>query len=368
MSFEQITDDTTDTHAAPTSDAATPDATPPSSSGTDTTHQAPEAPASLDEVIEAAFKMDAPGASETPDDKQSPGAQDDEGADEEGDGETEGADKSKEPAEGGSDTKTDDADEPAEAELAAMAPRTRKRVQQLLAQRKDAQKQIEALRPEAEGYQAVRRFMAENDLSDPEVAELFQIGALMKSGNPDALGKVLDRLEPLVNQLKTQLGREVPDDLRTLVDNGEMTEDAARQMARTRTQAAFADVRAQRATQQAAQVQTQAQQAQITQAVLGWHEQIRQTDPDFGLKSQALQRAAQALVAERGAPRNPTEAVEYAKAAYAEVNKWFQSARPAPKATRPAPSTAAAPRSGLAPAPTTLAQAIEQAFEASAHR
>jgi hypothetical protein len=368
MTFEQEYTDA-ETPAALSSDAA-PDAHSLSSSEPDTvttpaTDTAP-GPEGLEAVIDAALKVEQTPPGDAP--------QADAPADAEGDTDspatdaTDTTDQSTEPAKDGSTPAPDDADEPADAEIAAMPPRARKRVLKLLAQRKEARQQVETLRPDAESYTAVRRFMSENDLTDPEVAELFQLGALMKSGNPDALGKVLERLEPIVNQLRSQLGQSVPDDLQPMVETGEMTEDAARQMARTRAQAQYAETRAQRATQQAQQVNHQVQTAAVTQAVKDWYAQTVQTDPDFGMKSQAVQRAAQALVAERGAPRNPAEAIEYAKAAYAEVNRWFQSARPAPKATRPAPSPAAAPRSGLTPAPASLEDIVNSALEASARR
>jgi hypothetical protein len=366
MPFEQEFSDA-ETHAALSSDAAT-DAQSPSSSEPDTASPATDTasgPLGLEAVIDAALKADQTPPGDAPQDAPADAEGDTDDPATDATGKT---DTSTEPAKDGSDPTPDDAEEPAEAEIAAMPPRARKRVLKLLAQRKEARQQVETLRPDAESYHAVRRFMSDNDLTDPEVAELFQVGALLKSGNPNALGQVLDRLEPIVNQLRAQLGKAVPDDLQPMVETGEMTEDAARQMARTRAEAAYAETRAQRATQQATQVVTQAQTAAVTQAVKDWYAQTVQTDPDFGMKSQAVQRAAQAIVAERGAPRNPAEAIEYAKAAYSEVNRWFQQARPAPKATRPAPSPAAAPRSGLSPAPTSLEDIVTRALEATARR
>lgn len=62
-------------------------------------------------------------------------------------------------------------------------------------------------------------------------------------------------------------------------------------------------------------------------AVSSWEARTRQADPDFALKAEALRDAARALVAERGHPKTPEEAVQYAQFTYDRVNQWFSKAR-----------------------------------------
>lgn len=282
-------------------------------------------------------------------------------------GEAKGEDKSTPNGEeaGNANAGEEELPDPTPEELKAMKPDVQRRVRQLLDQRRAAFQELTALKPAAEGYQTIRSFMARNNLVDQEVAELFQLGADLKSGDPKRLQAFVDRVMPRLQAALEATGQTIPADLRSRVDSGEMTEDAAREFARTRHQATFAETRAQQAQQQ---VQTaavvQARQS-ILNAVNAWHEQTRKTDPDFDLKSDAMTLAAQAIVAQRGQPRTPAEAIEFAKAAYEKANAIVSKAQPQRTATRPTPSAtvASANRSGVRPAPQTLADAIGQAFD-----
>ncbi|GKT31951.1 hypothetical protein ADUPG1_006258 [Aduncisulcus paluster] len=345
---------------APEAPATETDSTPPSSSGSEAPAAGDEAPkaSSLEDVIGAALDQKDPEPTDTPAAKTE---------DTDGEGEDGASEKTDDPenpsGEAAEDGATGEDADPDQAELDAMRPKQRKRVQQLLSQRNEARREVDSLKGDATNYQQIRTFMETNSLQDQEVAELFQLGADLKSGNPERLGKFLERVMPIVQQAMELTGQKLPADLQAQVEAGDMTEDAARTMSRTRTQAAYADAQAQRATAQMQQTQTQVSQAQITSAIEGWEQQIRQSDPDFDMKAQAMQRVAQAMVAERGLPQTPAQAVDYAKAAHAEVSKWMKSSRPAPKASRPAPTTQTAPRTGLTPAPTSLEAIIGQALD-----
>lgn len=353
--------DTADISAndTPTTDT---DSTPQSSSGSETTTTDNDTgPASLEDAIAAALEPSTDADAATPEGETS-----DADADDQTDETSDKAEDTEEPPDGtvkNGSPGEDDADDLSDDEIAAMRPKAQKRVKQLLSQRNEARREVEALKGDATNYQQIRQYMTTNQLGDQEVAELFQLGADLKSGNPDRLGKFLDRVMPLVQRAMEATGRALPQDLQEQVDSGDMTEDVARNMSRTRTQAAFAEQQAQQAQRQTAQVQTSVAQAQINLAVTQWQEHIRQTDPDFDMKADAMTRVAQAMVAEKGLPKTPAEAVEYAKAAHAEVSRWMKSARPAPKPSRAAPTSQTAPRSGLAPAPTSLEAIINQAFE-----
>jgi hypothetical protein len=159
--------------------------------------------------------------------------------------------------------------------------------------------------------------------------------------------------------------------LREKVENGELTEEVARDTALQRTRATVAERRASQATQQV-QTQQQAQQTRAMQtaiqtAVNAWTERVKASDPDFGLKADAMRDAALALVAERGRPKNPQEAVEFAQEAHRRVSTWFQRAQPKRLASRPAPGPGqTGNRSGLTPEPKSLKDAIFGAMKAGA--
>lgn len=275
---------------------------------------------------------------------------------------TPGQEQSTAPAEA-----ADAEDDPSDEELKGYQPKVQKRIRKLLSQRNEYRREAETLKEDAGHYRNIREFMAQSQLQDQEVAELFEVGRLLKANDVAGYERALDIILPIANQLLEATGRSLPKDIREQVDTGELTEAAARELALQRTRAATAETRAAQVQQQVAQQQqvqqVSAHQTAVKTAVQSWEQRVRQSDPDFGLKADALRDAALALVAERGHPRNPEEAVQWAQVAYDRVSNWFSSARPAPRASRPAPGSGQnGNRSGLVPAPTSLADAIKGAL------
>lgn len=274
-------------------------------------------------------------------------------------------DTSKEPAEGSADKD----DDPSEEELKGYQPKVQKRIKQLLSQRNEYRHAAESHAEDATHYRNIRQFMADSQLADAEVAELFQVGRLLKGNDVGGYEKALDILLPIAQQLLEATGRSLPSDLREKVESGEVTEDVARETAVQRSRATVAERRAQQVTTQAQaqqqQVASQAHVAAVQTAVSQWTDRIRQSDPDFGLKADAMRDAALALVAEKGRPKNPEEAVRMAELAYTRVNSWFKSAQPKHQASRPAPGSGqTGNRSGLTPEPKSLKEAIFGAMKA----
>lgn len=268
----------------------------------------------------------------------------------------------------GEEPGTDEAKElpdPTEAELAGMKPGIRRRVQTLLGQRAAARQEAEEFRGEAGSYRTIRTFMSDNRLQDDEVAELFMLGADLKSGDPVRLKAFVDRVMPRLQLALEATGQALPQDLTGQVDAGEMTEAAARELAQARHERTFAQARTQELQTQQTTKQVTDAQATIHSSVLEWHQQTRASDPDFDLKLDVMKRVAQAIVAERGRPANPTVALEYAKQAYAEATDMVRKAQPKPSASRPTPTQGitSASRTNAQPAPASLADAIGQAFD-----
>lgn len=357
----------------PAASSSGTDANPAPSSGSDATSSKPE-PKSMADAISAAFDAATSPDFKAPDDGV-PAVDPDGKPDAEATAKevpaddkakAEDADKSKETGEEpGAEADDEELPDPTKEELAALPPNPRRRVKQLLAQRLALREQVKTLEPDATGYRTIRQFMASNNLADPEVAELFQFGADLKSGDPVRLKRALDAVMPHVTVMLEALGQVVPADLRARVDNGEMTEEAAKEFARTRFQAATAQTRAQAAQQQVQQqTVTQAQEA-VRQAVVNWQTQTRASDPDFDLKQETMMHVGRSIVAQRGAPRTAAEAVQYAKEAYQEATRLLTAAKPTPQPTRPTPTgvNGSPNRTGVKQAPASLADAIGQAFD-----
>lgn len=325
-------------------------------------------PKSMAEAIAQALatdtdKADEPDSEDKPDgDKSTDKDKPDAGPDA---AKTPDKDPSKQPAEASADKD----DDPSDEELKGYQPKVQKRIKQLLAQRNDSRRAAESFAEDAGHYRNIRQFMSESQLADGEVAELFQIGRLLKANDIAGYEKALDMILPIAQQLLEATGRSLPKDLRDKVESGELTEDVARETAVQRSRATVAERRVQQVTtQQQTQQQAQATQAHVTavQTAVGqWTDRIRQSDPDFGLKADAMRDAALALVSEKGRPKNPEEAVKMAELAYARVNSWFKSAQPKRQASRPAPTTGqTGNRSGLTPEPKSLREAIFGAMKA----
>ncbi|WP_319495999.1 hypothetical protein [uncultured Cohaesibacter sp.] len=355
-----VSDDTNLT--ADPSDATLPDESPAasqSSSETTDTDTLPPEPRSMAEAVDMALEQ---AAELSTSDKTEEERGDQDATTE--DAGTEGDKASDEPVKDGSDE--DEHPDPTAEELASYKPNIRKRIERLLDQRRTIRTELENIRPQAENYGKIQSFMQDNNLLDQEVAELFLLGADLKSGNVERLSRFIDRVMPVVQTALEATGRAVPRDLTERVDNGEMTEDAAKLFGRERQARVAleaqrdADVRRQQTDQENRNRQN------VWNAVTTWQDQARQTDPDFDRKADALLRVSQAMVAQKGAPRTPDEAVQYAKQAYEEVNRMVQSLRPAPKPTGQRPrSGGAAPAGGASREPSSLKDAILMGLSAA---
>lgn len=336
-----------------------PESAPPSSAE-DNSVQSSE-PASMEEAITAALAAPTPDPQADAPNGDENGADGDAG-DKGGNAEDKDKDESAAAAESGSENNEDD---PSDDELKAMKPNVAKRVKTLLHQRNEARREVEAYRSDAEEMRSIRNFVETNHLESSEVADLFKFGALVKSGDMTKLNEALEIVMPKVAFLMEATGRSVPTDLRAKVESGELSEEMARQMGRERFQRQMAQTTAQRATQQVQQTQQQAQQQEaaraqqaVRDATAHWYQSTQSTDPDFGKKAEAMEAAARVIVAQRGQPKTPEEAVKYAQEAYEKATAWLTGGR-SKTPTRPTPSTGSnGSRGAITAPPATLEEAI----------
>lgn len=280
-------------------------------------------------------------------------------------GEKDAAEKSDQEGKEGSETDGDDGDvDLSDDEISRTSPKVQRRIRQLLNQRRAAREQVATYRPDAESYRTIRTFMTVNQLEDAEVAELFQLGAHLKSGDPARLRAFAEAVMPRLQLALEATGASLPEDLRTSVETGELTEAHARELSRARHERDFAAERERRAQSQVQQRDVTDAQRAIAHAVDQWTTQARATDPDFDLKADAMKRVAQGIVLEKGLPKTAEQAVAYAKQAHDEASKLTRLGTSGPKATRPTPAqnTPSASRNGVRAQPTSLEDVINQAL------
>jgi len=319
-------------------DASAADANPADSSAADTS-DANEAPVSLLSVVQSAVEKKEPEAPA-------------------GSSDAEGEGKAAVAAEGEARPEGQAA---AEGEVEADVPfHNHPRWKQLKAER-------DTFKEDAENYQGIQSFMQANGLNGDEVAEGYEIMALLKRGDRDSLTKALEWFEPRVDFLREQLGAVIPDDIQARIESGELDEATAAELAQARAAAKLSEradadrVKQEEAAAAATTAETTA--VQMAQAVQAWEDQTKAADPDYAKKAELVITMSRSIIQEQGGkyPATQAEAVELAKAAYDRVNDTFKLLIPKPKPVTPSPASMSAPNNR--PVATTLKGAIEAALQ-----
>jgi hypothetical protein len=224
------------------------------------------------------------------------------------------------------------------------------RFQQVLSDRNSLRTKVEALRAPAENYTKIETFLAQNDISNEEMVDLFKVAALAKA-DP---GEALKALQPLLSDLYERTGAFLPDDLRTDVEEGKITEERGRELARTRAQARELESQNSRMRERDAAVseETKAEQraAALGSAYADWENARKAKDPDFADKEDLIADRCRAIIAAKGQPASAAEMTGILDQAYTDVTARLRKMIPAREEIRPAarsnsPSATAQPNS-----------------------
>lgn len=209
------------------------------------------------------------------------------------------------------------------------------RFKSVLEERNSAQARVSELEAAAEGlkgpaeqYASIERFMQANGLGQKEVVDLFKIGALAKS-DPE---KALEALSPILGDLYARTGRILPEDLRTDVEEGKITEDRARELARERSARAETQRRADAAEERVSTTEKSAAETErrtaIEAALETWEQAKRKVDPDFEAKQELIGDRCRALMADQGQPRTAAEARSIVEQAHKDVTERLRKVIP----------------------------------------
>jgi hypothetical protein len=173
----------------------------------------------------------------------------------------------------------------------------------------------DAMKPKAEQYDKITTFMTSNGLTPEEMAEGMGIMALMKQ-NPVEAYKVL---KAHTDSLAKFAGEELPEDIRSKLDDGFIDSESAKELARFKAQQEFEQSRQQEQMVRQQQYQQEVGRKQIHDAVSAWEATEKARDPDWSKKYEMVMERASVLI-QNGQPSNPQQAVEFAKRALADVN------------------------------------------------
>ncbi len=258
-----------------------------------------------------------------------------------------------------------DADQTAEAEEADkdLPASTRKKVDKLLKDRRELRKQVSQLEAPATIGSELQNFAMQHDLSSDDIMNALHIAATLRRGDYDTF---YDMVSPYVRHAQEYKGIVLPEDLAQMVRDNQITEQAARQFARTRFDQQRLQVENTRMNDLSQQYFVGQVQQNVQRAVSDYEAQLSARDPDYKAKAGLVQRTAGALLREHGGSvSSPEEAIAIVKAAYEEVNRQVRAFAPPPRATRPSPSGANPQTPSARTAPKNLMDAVKMGLERS---
>lgn len=227
---------------------------------------------------------------------------------------------------------------------------------------KELQQENKNLKPQAEQFQKIETFMGTNNLTPTEVAQGFKIMALIKN-DP---ARALEELNGYAYQLQTQLGYVLPKDLQDQVDDGRMTEEAARELSvtRQREQRTSETLEAERKSNQAAQQEAQLNtlRANISTTITQWESDQKKRNPDYAVLQPMVLDRVRAIVTERGYGfESVQDAKDTADKALKDVQDRMKSFAPRRNKTVENPDPPADRTIPVSTEPKTLGEAIRQA-------
>lgn len=298
----------------------------------------------------AAVKAALKPKEEKPSDSDEPGSKPEEAAAD--------PDAKKEGAEGEADP-----DALTEEETAHLRPKTRKRIENLVRDRKERDDKIAAIEPKAQQFDQIRSFVDEAGLTKDEVNQGFAVMRDLKRNPLEAY----QRLKPIVAQLAAMFGEgDLPEDLRQDVATGRITEQRAQELVTARSHSSLATENAKQDRERQAAEAHRQNVDDVAGAVAAW-ENSKATDPDWKLKQpRVIELVELSVIRRQRTDPNwfPTkvEALKLSQDALAQVEKEMKAFAPRPRAVIPvtdAGSTrsVAKPTSALEAAKLALSQA-----------
>lgn len=199
---------------------------------------------------------------------------------------------------------------------------------------------INALTPKGETYDQLTTFLRDSSISGEDFTALLEIGAAVKN---DPF-KAYEMLLPVMQRLETMVGERLPQDLQNAVTQGQMTEEAAKQIAKARAKAEVSDAQREAVVRrsQETEAQRQAREAeQFADTMAGYaHSHVEmwaKRDPDAALKrpyvEQAVELELRRLDAAGKPPKSQEEMTRLVQAQIDAVNKQFAGIVPARRPT-----------------------------------
>ncbi len=218
------------------------------------------------------------------------------------------------------------------------------------------------LQTDATRYRNVQNFMDGQGLEAEEVADGLVIMGLMKTNPREAWA----RMKPVVQKLLIAAGEVLPEDLAQRVQNGEMSQEAAQEVSRSRADVQTVQHQRTFEEQQAARRQHNDLVKSLGDAANAWEADRRKKDPNFAAKFVPIQKELTYLQATEGKPTTPDGVRDQLARAYKAVNEQVRVAA-APDRRKPAlrPVTGGQANGNAKPQPTSTLDIVRANRRAS---
>lgn len=240
---------------------------------------------------------------------------------------------------------------------------TRKKINKLLRERRTLRDEVAGLRPVAEIGQQLRDYADTNNLNAEDVVMALDLAAMVSRGDYEGFYKVVS---PLIRHAQEVTGVVLPPDIQQMVDQRQISPQAAREYAKTRLDNTRYEFQTQQMQQRQQAQQVQAVVGDVQRSVAAFEQRIMANDPDYKAKAEMVRRTAQAMLAEHGGRiTSSQEAVAITQRAYEEVNKQFRRLQPTARATAPTPGVSNSQTPSARPAPKNMMEAALQGLAKS---
>jgi hypothetical protein len=231
------------------------------------------------------------------------------------------------------------------------------RFRELLTESKSLKGQLDAVRPAVDRLAEINDAARRIGLTPDDVAELMTAPIVAKD-DPAKAHEILSRF---ASRFAEASGKELPGDLQTAVDDGEISEERAREVAQLRAAAKRAETERQVTSEDNTRREVEERLGKIVTAVNGFQRQIMTSDPNYTpAKHQMVKEAMELLIVREGRPDSPEKAVELAKRAHETVTSRLKELAPSPRQLRqPSGRRINSPAQGT---PKTMREAVERAI------
>jgi hypothetical protein len=219
---------------------------------------------------------------------------------------------------------------------------------------KEMMREKAQLAEKAKHYEEISQYMRANGLSNTELAQGFEVMALMKN-DPFKAKEVLNEH---MSKLAEFTGDILPVDIQEKLDNGFIDQEAAKELAsyRARTQMSAKATEEYNA-KMAAEAETVRKQ-HMYQAVVDWESKVSMRDSEYRNKQALVTDRVKSIMQQAGNPNSPEDAVKYVEQAYNEVNQRLGALAGRNTPTRMPTSYNSSSSGNSAPQPRSLQEAV----------